>query len=700
MNHPLDKNRLSDEKSPYLQQHADDPVNWQPWDKTAFSGAKERDVPIFVSIGYSACHWCHVMREESFSDEEVASILNKKFVPIKVDREERPDIDQIYQKVCQMVTGQGGWPLSVWLTPNQEPFYVGTYYPKKSKHGRVGLIEVLKEISKLWNNKKEEILEKANEIKNALKSETEELQTRPEEPKREELLLETAEEIFELADLKNGGFGRYGPKFPQTSWIDILLTAYYRSNRSEYKETALKTLDAMMKGGIRDHIGGGFHRYSTDPKWTVPHFEKMLYDNALLPGIYISAYQLTGENEYLKIAQETFEFVERELTHPSGAFYSSLDARSEGEEGKFYVWKPEEIRKIIEDKGTEKLFLEYFGLSKEGNFEGKNVLRIKKNTKKLASKYNMDKKEVRKLLEKAKKDVFRARKKRLRPLRDEKILAGWNGLMISALAKGARLLGKRYEERAKNALNFLKDLLWDENKKLLYRRYKDGETTINGFLEDYAYLSKGAFELYQTTGEIEYLRFSRELCRSIIKRFWDEENSSLFYTDSEGEELMIRPQELTDSSKPSSTGIATTMLLNLSPIFPEEKFGEVAEIILKNKKSKIKNRKLEHSSLILAMDLLINSHLEVIMVGNKISKEWKHEIEKEYLPNKILLPRPETEKEMEDWLKKLQISETPPIWKNRTTKNNKPTLYICGSKTCSPPVNEVKEGLKWAKKLS
>lgn len=561
-----DKNRLSEEKSPYLQQHAEDPVNWQPWDEKALKRAERRNIPIFLSIGYSACHWCHVMQEESFRDDDVASILNENFVSIKVDREERPDIDRIYQEICQRVTGRGGWPLTVWLTPQRKPFYIGTYFPRDPKYGQRGLMDVLKRISDQWENDREELAERAEEWTDTLEEGAGKISGEF-EPSEEGPLVEAADGLFEVADVKNGGFGRSGPKFPQTLSIEILLRAHFRTGRQEFRKVALKTLDSMTEGGIHDHLGGGFHRYSTDPEWKVPHFEKMLYDNALIPIVYLYGYQMTGERKYIETIEETFKFVGDEMEHTDGGFYSSLGARSEGEEGKFYVWSSDEIQDIIGDPSEANIFMERFGVSENGNFDGRNVLTISKSVDRLAKKHGIDGEELKNILEDAKNLVLEARGKRIRPPRDEKILAGWNGLMISALAKAAPVLGEGYEESAERALDFVKSSLWLEEEKELYRRYKNGERAVHGFLEDYAFLAQGSFDLYQATGEVEHLKFSLDLCRSIEGKFWDEESKSLYFTPSDGGELINRPQELTDLSTPSSTGIAVRILSTLSHLF-------------------------------------------------------------------------------------------------------------------------------------
>ncbi len=695
----LDSNRLSSEKSPYLQQHANDPVNWQPWDDKALKGAKRRDVPIFLSIGYSSCHWCHVMQEESFSDEKVANILNKNFVPIKIDREERPDLDRVYQKICQKVTGQGGWPLSVWITPELKPFYVGTYFPRESKHGRSGFVDVLENILTKWKEEKDKIIEKAEKWSDALRKNQElEVEERGDFSK-EEIFSEAAERAFEAADVERGGFGRSGPKFPQTTWVELLFKAFVSFDKPEYKDVGIKTLEAMMNGGIRDFVGGGFHRYSTDSKWTVPHFEKMLYDNALIPNAFLSGYQITGNDDYLNAAEETFRFLKKELYHQGEGFYSSLDARTEGEEGKFYVWKPSEIRDIIEDETLASIFIERYGISEDGNFEGKNVLTISKNLEKLSSKYGIGLEELEKKLEKAKQKLSQAREERTRPSRDEKILAGWNGLVISALARWSPLINQNYLELAEETLKFIRENLWDEQENKLYRRYKEEDVSVQAFLEDYAYLAQGAFDLYQVTSNPNYLDFARKLVMGIKEKFWEESTENLYFAPLESEEIISRPQDLQDQSTPSSVAVSLTLMIKLHPLFPETDFEKIVEEALNTYHPKIKKNPLEHASLSLVKDLNDTGTLEITLIADELPKKWFSKLSNLYLPKAVFYPRPRSSDKIEKWLDVLEMSELPSIWK-RETVEKKPTAYVCVGQTCSQPLTNLDEVIKRVDSLS
>jgi uncharacterized protein YyaL (SSP411 family) len=698
------RNRLDDEESPYLRQHADNPVNWQPWDDDALDAARERDVPIFLSIGYSACHWCHVMADESFQDDDVAERLNEDFVPIKVDREERPDLDRLYQTVCGMVTGRGGWPLSVWLTPDGRPFYVGTYFPREAKRGQPGFLDLIDSIAESWENDREDIEGRADQWADAMAGE---LEDTPESPGEiQEGLLETAaERAVSDADREHGGFGR-GQKFPQTGRLHLLMQAYERTGKNACREVAVEALDAMSEGGLRDHVGGGFHRYVTDRDWTVPHFEKMLYDNAELTRAYLAGYRLTGEQRYAEIARETLGFVERELRHPDGGFFSTLDAQSEDEsgeheEGAFYVWTPDEIHEAVDDEFAADLFCERYGITETGNFEdGKTVLTLSTAIGELADEHETTTEEVEAELERAREAVFAARAERARPARDEKILAGWNGLMISAFAEAGLALDPRYGETAVAALEFVREQLWDEEEQRLVRRYKDGEADIDGYLEDYAFLARGAYNCYETTGDVAHLEFALDLGRAIVEEFFDAEAGTLYFTPQSGESLVARPQELDDQSTPSSTGVAVDTLLALSHFAPDEDFEMVAETVLETHAESIESSPLRRASLALAADRHATGSLEIAVVADELPKAWRERIGRASLPKRLLAHRPPTDEELDGWLDTLALDGTPPIWADRTWVEGEPTAYVCRSFTCSPPQTDIEEALSWAERLA
>jgi len=694
------ENRLDEEESPYLRAHADNPVHWQPWDEQALQEARERDDPIFLSVGYSACHWCHVMAEESFDDEAVAEILNEQFVPIKVDREERPDVDRIYQTICQQVSGRGGWPLSVWLTPDQRPFQVGTYFPKEPKRGMPGFTELLEDIANSWSDpeEREQIENRAEKWTDALAGELESVPDQPREP--EEDVAETAAKAaVRAADRDHGGWGS-GPKFPQTGRIHLLLRAHKRTDRDVYREVATEALDAMAAGGMYDHVGGGFHRYATDRDWTVPHFEKMLYDNAELPRAYLAGYQVTGDERYLTVATETFDFIQRELTHEDGGFFSTLDAQSENEsgereEGAFYVWTPGQVEDAVDDETAASLLCDRYGVTDRGNFEGKTVLTIEQSIDDLAAEYGMDADAVREALDEARQAVAAARDERPRPLRDEKVLAGWNGLAISAFAEAAIVADESFADPAADALSFCREHLWDADEGRLTRRYKDGVTKIDGYLEDYAFLGRGALDLFQATGEVEHLAFALDLARAIERAFWDADDGTLYFTPVEGESLIARPQERTDQSTPSSMGVAAELLDTLSVFTTDDAFGTVAESVVETQGDRIWSNPLQHASLTLAADTVTNGAFEVTLVADDPPAEWREEVADRHLGSRVLAWRPASEDRLEAWLDALDLPEAPPVWADRGTKNDKPTVYVCRDFACSPPRNEIERALDW-----
>ncbi|MFB6305193.1 MAG: thioredoxin domain-containing protein [Haloferacaceae archaeon] len=699
------RNRLDEEESPYLRQHADNPVNWQPWDEAALAEARERDVPVFLSIGYSACHWCHVMEEESFEDEAVAEVLNEHFVPVKVDREERPDLDSVYMKICQLVTGRGGWPLSVWLTPEGKPFYVGTYFPREAKRGTPGFLDLLEDIAESWREDREEIEERADQWTTALVDQLEETPEPADEPPDAEVLRAAADAVVRSADREHGGFGSSGPKFPQPSRLELLLRTAVVTGDDDALDVAVGTLDAMASGGMYDQIGGGFHRYATDREWVVPHFEKMLYDNAELPRVYLEAHRLTGASRYATVAQETLAFVDRELSHPEGGFYSTLDARSrppesrgggEPEEGAFYVWTPEEVEAVIDDDLTAALATDRYGITPGGNFErGTTVPTVAASYDDLAESHDLSPDEVRERLVDARTALFDAREKRPRPPRDEKVLAGWNGLAVSAFALGGSVLDPALSDRAADALDFVRDRLWDADEARLRRRYKDGDVKVDGYLEDYAFLGRGAFDCYQATGDPDHLAFALDLGRAVVDRFWDADAGTLYFTPSGGEALVTRPQELRDQSTPSSLGVATRFLLDVDAFDPDAGFGDVAADVLRTHADRVRGSPTEHVSLALAADRYARGGVELTVAADELPEAWRDELASRYLPTAFLAHRPPTEAGVEAWLDALGLDEVPPVWRGREARDGEPTVYACRDRTCSPPTHDVVEALDW-----
>ncbi|OVE86024.1 thioredoxin domain-containing protein [Natronolimnobius baerhuensis] len=705
MDQPTEHNRLDDEESPYLRQHADNPVNWQPWDEQALEAAREQDKPIFLSIGYSACHWCHVMADESFADEEVAEILNENFVPIKVDREERPDVDSIYMTVCQLVSGRGGWPLSAWLTPEGKPFFVGTYFPKESQQNQPGFLELCQRLSESWANPDDrpEMENRAEQWTDAAKDRLEETpdSVADSEPPSSDVLERVADAAVRSADRRNGGFGSGGPKFPQPSRLQVLARAYDRTGDDQYRDVLEESLEAMASGGLYDHVGGGFHRYCVDADWTVPHFEKMLYDNAEIPRAFLSGYQLTGEERYAEVVRETLAFVDRELTHEAGGFFSTLDAQSEDpetgerEEGSFYVWTPGEVQEVLGDETTADLFCDRYDITLAGNFEGSSQPNRVRSLESLSEEYDLAEDEVRDRLESARETLFEAREQRPRPNRDEKVLAGWNGLLITTCAEAALVLGDdAYAEMATNALAFVRDRLWDDDEQRLSRRFKDGDVAIDGYLEDYAFLARGALACYEATGDVDHLAFALDLARVIDAEFWDAEAGTLYFTPESGESLVTRPQELGDQSTPAAAGVAVEVLLALDH-FAGDEFAEIASSVLETHANRIESNALEHATLALGADRLEAGPLEVTVAASDLPEAWRAAFAQQYYPDRLLARRPPTEDGLAEWLDVLDLEESPPIWAEREARDGEPTLYVCRDRTCSPPTHEVDDALEW-----
>jgi uncharacterized protein YyaL (SSP411 family) len=671
----MTRNRLADEKSPYLQQHADNPVEWQPWDEKAFKRARERDVPVFLSVGYSACHWCHVMEEESFQDEGTARLLNENFVPVKVDREERPDVDNIYQKVCQMATGRGGWPLSVFLTPDKRPFFVGTYFPDEPRRGTPSFDEVLESVADAWENKRDELQERADEWTEGVETTGSSGFGSGQGTPDEDLVVTAAGALTEDADRENGGFGG-GQKFPHPTRLDVLLRAHERTGRDIFLEVVRETADAWIRGGLYDHVGGGFHRYCTDKDWTVPHFEKMLYDNAEIPRVLLDLYRVTGEDRYADATRRTFGFLEREMRGPEGGFYSTLSAQSErdGErvEGAFYVWTPQEAREALGDHAS--VFVDRYGVTEEGNFEGSNVLNVSRTLEELAEKRGENVQDTEEALRAARERARRVREERPRPDRDEKVLASWNGLAVSALSSGAVVLEDRYAELAEDAVSFLRETLWEDGT--LSRRYKDGEVAVDGYLDDYAFVARGALDLFGATGDADALDFALELGEAIVEEFL--EDGRLYYTPATGEDLVARPQETTDASTPASAGVAAEVLVALSSF--DEAFEKPARESVEALVPDAERRPVGHESAVLAAD----SHVDPVeVVPVEKHDAWRDAVGDTYAGGGVLAPRPATDDELADEYGERFLEA--PVWKGRKSRDGG-TGYVCRSFTCSPPV--------------
>ena len=735
MSQPTERNRLDGEASPYLQQHAANPVNWQPWGEDAFDRAREHDVPVFVSIGYSSCHWCHVMAEESFEDESVAAVLNKEFVPVKVDREERPDVDSTFMTVSQLVTGGGGWPLSAWCTPEGEPFYVGTYFPPEPRQNQPGFRDLCERIADSWAapEQREEMRRRADQWTTSARDE---LESVPAQPAADDsggpgpdLLDEAAAAAVRSYDDAHGGFGSGGPKFPMPGRIDVLLRAYAQNGRDAVLAAATGTLDGMAAGGMYDQVGGGFHRYAVDRQWTVPHFEKMLYDNAELPLAYLDGYRLTGDPAYARVASETLGFLDRELRHDDGGFFSTLDARSRPPtsrrsahsdatgagsapdaaesdhadvEGAFYVWTPAEVDAVL-DEPAASLVKDRFGIRSGGNFErGTTVLTVAASVSELAAAHDMSPESVRETLTAARVALFETRESRPRPARDEKVLASWNGRAISAFAAAGRVLGEPYAEVASEALAFCRDRLYDGETGALARRWLDGDVRGPGYLDDHAFLARGALDAYSAAGDPDALGFALELSETIVADFYDADDGTVYFTrdpDEHGDRgddtLFARPQEFTDRSTPSSLGVAAETLALLDGFRNDREFASVAETVVATHADRIRASPLEHVSLVRAADRVASGGIEVTVAADRVPDAWRETLGERYLPGALVAPRPPTEDGLAAWLDRLGLTTAPPIWADRDAVDGEPTAYVCEGRTCSPPETDLDAALEW-----
>ena len=686
-------NRLIFEKSPYLLQHADNPVDWYPWGPEVFEKARKENKPVFLSIGYSTCHWCHVMARESFEDSEVARLMNEVFVSIKVDREERPDIDNVYMMVCQMITGSGGWPLTIIMTPDQKPFFAATYIPKERRFGRMGMLELIPRIKELWTTRRDEVLSSANEITAALQQVS---QDAPGEELDETTLDLAYEQLAKRFDEQHGGFGG-APKFPTPHNFLFLLRYWKRTNTERALQMVEKTLREMRSGGIYDHIGFGFHRYSTDSHWFVPHFEKMLYDQATLAIVYTEAYQATGKEEYAQTAREIFTYVLRDMTAPEGGFYAAEDAESEGEEGKFYLWTEEEIRQVL---GSEEaaLIVKIFNIEEGGNFieqvtgrrTARNILHLTKSVKELASELKMSEYDLQKRLQAMRQKLFTYREKRIHPHKDNKILTDWNSLMIVALAKGARVFDEpRYAQAARGAVDFILKNMCTSDGELLHR-YRDEQAALPAQVDDYAFLIWGMLELYETTFEVRYLQIGLDLNRNLIKHFWDVDNGGFYLTADDGEKLLVRQKEIYDGAIPSGNSVEMLNLLRLGRITANSHLEEKAAKIGRAFSRSVKQSPSAYTQLMVAADFGVGPSYEVVIAGKsqaEDTKEMLKAIRRQFIPNKVVILRP-TEQESPD------IDHLAEFTKHHLSIEGKATAYVCLNYNCRLPTTDVNKMLE------
>ena len=685
-------NRLINESSPYLLQHAYNPVDWYPWGKESLDRAKKEDRPIFLSIGYSACHWCHVMAHESFENEETAKMMNANFINIKVDREERPDIDDIYQRVCQLATGNGGWPLSVFLTPDQKPYYVGTYFPADSRYGMPSFRKILNQMSQSYHTSKQQVASAASEFMQSLSSIAMDIEVQGQHLDIDRSVLDEAGlGLLHMADPAYGGFG-HAPKFPNVSNLLFMLRYYDISRINRFRDFVMFTADKMAAGGIHDQLGGGFSRYSTDQKWLVPHFEKMLYDNALLTQMYAELYQISGRESYMRIVESILEYIIKEMTSPESGFYSAQDADSEGEEGKFYVWSKKEIVESLGDRTVADIFCDYYGVSDGGNFEGKNILSIVMSLNSLSQKYGLDPNSIEQAIENGRKKLLEIRDRRTRPGTDDKILTSWNGLMISGFAKGYRITGnKKYLDYALNAINFIESKIAVHDEARLRRTFKNGVSKLNAYLDDYAFYINGLLDVFEVDCKAEYLEKALNYTDFMLKHFWDSSSGSLFLTSDDHEQLIIRTKNFYDLAIPSGNSIAAYNLLRLFHIVQNKDYLQKAEQIIKAASTPAVKNPFGFGQLLVTMSTYLKKNPVEIVIIQKPTSEVPHKMSewltKQYLADGISV--------IINDIAELEKLQKYPMFTGRTANfdNEKKAevAYVCKNFACSLPIYTLEE---------
>jgi hypothetical protein len=683
-------NHLKDEKSPYLIQHATNPVDWYPWGEEAFKKAEQEDKPIFLSIGYSTCHWCHVMAHESFENPEIATLLNHVFIPIKVDREERPDIDGIYMTACQIMTGTGGWPLTIIMTPDKKPFFAGTYFPKESGFGVIGLKDLILNVQDIWKDNRSEALNSGEQIFNALLDVS---QTGKGKYLGEKILDITYDELSKVFDDENGGFGDF-QKFPTPHNLMFLLRYWKRTANKHALYMVTKTLDSMAMGGIYDHIGFGFHRYSVDKNWLVPHFEKMLYDQALIAIIYTDAFQATGKLYYKKIAEEIFEYVLRDMSSPEGAFYSAEDADSEGVEGKFYVWTAKEIKEVLDHDEAE--FISFvFNVKDDGNFNDgysqesiNNILHLKHDINELTEILELSKSEIEDKIETIRIKLYNEREKRVRPHKDDKVLTDWNGLMIAALSQAAQVFNnEKYLETSKNAADFILQKLLIDNR--LKHRYREGDTGIAGNLDDYSFMVWGLLELYMASLDIKYLNAAINLNKTLIKYFWDDKNNGFYFTASDSEKILIREKKIYDSATPAGNSVELLNLIHIARLTEDPELEKMAVKMETSFSEDVERLPTGHTYFITAVDFEVGPSFEIVIVGKSGAHDtlkMLNTIKNHYIPNKVII--------FKDQDNPSDVNKIAESIGFKKSVDGMATAYICTAGSCKQPTTDVNEMLK------
>ena len=683
-------NRLINETSPYLLQHAHNPVDWHPWGSDALDRARNEDKPILLSIGYSACHWCHVMERESFENEDIAALMNENFVSIKVDREERPDLDSIYMTAVQAMTGQGGWPMTVVMTPDKRPYFAGTYFPKESRFGRPGLKQLIYGLSGAWKDDREKVLKVAGEVTRFLKQAS---AGAPGDALTADLLDKAFKQLETRYDPVHGGFGR-NPKFPTAHQLSFLVRYWKRSGNPKALQMVEHTIGRIRLGGIYDHVGFGVHRYSTDRIWLLPHFEKMLYDQAILAQACLDAYQATGKAEYADLVRELFTYVLRDMTSLEGGFYSAEDADSEGEEGKFYVWKPKEVIEILgEERGQR--FCQIYNIVEGGNFRdesaggatGDSIPHLKDKLSGIAKEMKITPQKLSDELDADRRKLFAVREKRIHPQKDDKVLTDWNGLMIAAMAHAGTVLGEdKYVRAAKRAADFSLQTLRRKDGRLL-KRYRDGEAGLPAHIEDYAFLTWGLLNLYEATFEVRYLREAIALNDLTLKHFWDNKDGGFFMTADDGEKLLVRHKEIYDGAIPSGNSVAAMNLLRIGRITGRIELEDKAAAVMKAFSLNVQRNPSAYSQLMQALDFAAGPSLEIVVAGDL--KDSKTQIllktlRKDFIPNKVVVHRPQQ--------KDSPITRIAPYTEfQEPAKDGAPRVYVCRNYRCKKPVSESTE---------
>jgi len=697
---PMHTNRLANEKSPYLLQHAHNPVDWYAWGEEAFEKARQEDKPIFLSIGYSTCHWCHVMERESFEDERIAGLLNRDFVPIKVDREERPDVDRIYMTFVQATTGGGGWPMSVWLTPNLEPFFGGTYFPPENRWGHPGFSSVLSQLASAWRSERERVLDSARDIVEQLQKSVSIAPGRAGKPVLDPAILDSGFFGFRRTfDTRLGGFGG-APKFPRPSVHNFLVRYYARAKNREALDMVLLTLREMAKGGMNDQLGGGMHRYSVDDRWFVPHFEKMLYDQAQLAISYVEAFQITGDREYAGAARTIFDYVLRDMTDSGGGFYSAEDADSVVDpaqprlkgEGAFYIWPAEEIRALVGQPAYD-WFAYRFGIEELGNvahdphgeFTRKNILFQAHTIEETAAHFGQAVETIRAAIEQARGVLFEARSRRIRPQLDDKILTAWNGLMISAFALGGAALGEPgYAEAARRAAEFVLSRMYDPATGVLLRRYREGEAAIQGFLDDYALFAQSLLDLYEAQFDRRHLDLAIRVTEKQRELFEDRQNGG-FFSSAEGDRsLVLRVKEDYDGAEPSGNSIAALNLLRLGQITGRAEFSESAERLLAAFGSRLSAAPMSIPQLLVAYDFRLSEPRQIVIAGERGAADTQaliQTVHTRFVPNRIVLLADSDEG-------REALAAGAPAVAAMTKVSGRAAAYVCQNYTCKLPVTE------------